>query len=330
MANLVVSRVCNLKCSYCFAENYFQKNKLSFKSPFISLEAFEHHLDFLERSGINEIRLIGGEPTLHPQFAELILRARARGRHIIVFSNGLLSEPVLDSLLSLPPETCTILVNMNTAEEIGSDRLVGQRRQDFLRLLGPRAVMSYTICNPSFDLLPIQDALLEAGCRKIIRLGLAHPTMSAHNEYLNPKQYPIVGHKIASFASIAAKQAILLDLDCGFIRCMFSDEDLDALNQARANIGWHCNPILDIDLDQTAIFCFPLEDRAKVSLNDGLDATELRAHLAAQVQVYDSIGIYKECSVCSLMNGECTGGCLANRIKRFRPANFSLRVSMQL
>jgi radical SAM protein with 4Fe4S-binding SPASM domain len=102
---------------------------------------------------------------------------------------------------------------------------------------------------------------------------------------------------------------------------------MDTLQQARANIGWHCNPILDIDLDQTAIFCYPLEDQAKASLNTGMNATELRTDLAAQVQVYDSVGIYKECSACSLFTSkECTGGCLANRMKRFRPANINLRV----
>jgi radical SAM protein with 4Fe4S-binding SPASM domain len=330
MANLVVARACNLKCPYCFARSYFQSQQRASKSPFISMEVFEQQLDFLERSGIDEIRLIGGEPMLHPQFPELIRRARKRNKHILVFTNGLVGEEALDSLLSLPPETCTLLVNMNTSgEEDGSGlhRSIGPRRQAVLRQLGRRAVMSYTIYTPVFDLMPIQNMLLEAGCLKIIRLGLAHPTRSGRNEYLNPGKYALVGVRIAAFARIAAQQGIILDFDCGFIPCMFSDEDLETLCQSGANIGWHCNPILDIDLDQTVFFCFPLEDLAIASLKDGMDAAQLRAQMAAQVRSYDAVGMYKECSKCPLLlNGECTGGCLANKLMRLRPARFSLRV----
>ncbi len=327
MANLVVARACNLKCPYCFARDYFQRNKSSSSSSFISLDAFEQHLDFLERSGIKEIRLIGGEPTLHPQFPELIRRAQARGRHILVFTNGLFSKPVLDCLLALPPDECTLLVNMNAADGPGSESPAGQRRLHVLRSLGSRAVMGYTISTPFFELHSLKEALLEAGCRKNIRLGLASPTLTGRNEYLNPKQYSFVGHKIASFARLAARQEITLDFDCGFVRCMFSDEDMDALHKAKANIGWHCNPILDVDLDQTVVFCYPLGEHARASLTDELDATQLRAHLAEKLQAYHSAGMYKECSACSLLaNGECTGGCLANTMKRFRVANFNLRV----
>ena len=113
MANIVVSSVCNCKCPYCFAETFLDAAKSHPRDVFISLEDFERRLDFLDRSGIDEIRLIGGEPTLHPQFTKLIERASARGKHIVVFSHGLLREDVLACLEALPADSCTVLVNMN-------------------------------------------------------------------------------------------------------------------------------------------------------------------------------------------------------------------------
>lgn len=38
------------------------------------MEDFEWLLDFLKRSGENQVRLIGGEPTLHPQFIKFVLK----------------------------------------------------------------------------------------------------------------------------------------------------------------------------------------------------------------------------------------------------------------
>ena len=61
MANLVVTDVCNMKCTFCFARDYLKTSSADSRSDFISLEAFEERLDFIVRSGINEIRLIGGE-----------------------------------------------------------------------------------------------------------------------------------------------------------------------------------------------------------------------------------------------------------------------------
>ena len=115
MANLVVADVCNLKCPYCFAQDHMRARRAASAPAFISLEAFEARLDFLNRSGIHEIRLIGGEPTLHPRFPELVERARRRGKHIAVFSHGLLSEKALVCLEALSPDECTVLVNMNAS-----------------------------------------------------------------------------------------------------------------------------------------------------------------------------------------------------------------------
>lgn len=62
---------------------------------FISLADFTQRLDFLKRSNIHEIRLIGGEPTLHPQFPDLIRLAQQRGKHIVIFTHGLIARRAL-------------------------------------------------------------------------------------------------------------------------------------------------------------------------------------------------------------------------------------------
>jgi sulfatase maturation enzyme AslB (radical SAM superfamily) len=322
MANLVVTDICNMKCSFCFAHDYLQKSR------FISLEAFEQQLDFIDRSDIQEIRMIGGEPSLHPRFPELIARAQERGKHILVFSHGLLSEGALSALEALPAEQCTILINMNATRTPGQKNIKEEnQRLITLRRLGLRALLGFNIyeASPHFDfLVPL---ILDTNCRRAIRLGLAHPILEGQNAYLHPKQYPLVGSKIAQFAKSAAKFDIRVELDCGFVRCMFSDEDLETLIQAQADVGWRCNPILDIDLTEQVFHCFPLSARVHRPFLQDTTAADLRMLLAEQTRAYRAVGIYKECSTCLFrQKNECMGGCLANTMKRFHPAVLRLRV----
>ena len=65
MANISVTAICNLRCDYCFARAAL--DGCSQSAPHMPLSVYERVLGFLERSGINQVRLLGGEPTLHPQ-----------------------------------------------------------------------------------------------------------------------------------------------------------------------------------------------------------------------------------------------------------------------
>lgn len=329
MANLVVASVCNLKCAYCFAGDHMQALKDSAAPAFISLETFEARLDFLDRSGIDEIRLIGGEPTLHPHFPEMVRRARRRGKHIVIFSHGLLSEKTLACLAALSPAECTVLVNMNaTRFREGPNEEEQAQRRATLRRLGPRALLGFTIYRTDLRLDFLLPLVVETGSRKSIRLGLAQPSLSGSNAHLHPKQYPVVGRKIAAFARRAMEAGVKLEFDCGFVRCMFSGADLAALREAGADLGWRCNPILDVALSGQALHCFPLARKLQTPITDTVDAASLRATLTAQARPYRAAGIYKECSTCPFKaSGECMGGCLASTLRRFRPATIRVVVS---
>ena len=69
MANILLTNVCNLQCPYCFA-NYYTHDI----AEEITLESFKKALDFIASSNNQneKIGLIGGEPTLHTQFGEIL------------------------------------------------------------------------------------------------------------------------------------------------------------------------------------------------------------------------------------------------------------------
>lgn len=287
-------------------------------SPYISMEAFGRHLAFLERSGMQEVRLIGGEPTMHPQFTELI--QRARGRHILVFTNGLMPERSLACLEDLPESECTVLVNMNaTRLPDGPSAAETRRRSQAVRRLAGRALLGFTIFRVEFDPRPLRELMEEAGAQRVLRLGMAQPVLGGRNEYLHPKFYRAVGRTVAELATRTAPLGVRLELDCGFVRCMFSDEDVEVLRNAGTDLTPRCNPILDVGVDGTVSHCFPLAGRFDLALASQPVARELRQVLEARTRPYRQAGVYRRCSRCAFReSGECAGGCLAMTIRRFR------------
>jgi pyruvate-formate lyase-activating enzyme len=74
---------CNADCMFCY-----YKDKL--KGPNIAAGTIKKDLDFAFRHGIREVDFSGGEPTIHPQLAELIRYAKAKGfRKVCIITNGI-------------------------------------------------------------------------------------------------------------------------------------------------------------------------------------------------------------------------------------------------
>lgn len=328
MANLIISRLCDMACSYCFARDFMKEQSTNGSPHFITLADFEKRLDFLTRSDIREIRLLGGEPTLHPDFATLLRQAYQRGRRILVFTHGWLEESALAALEALPETAVMVMVNMNAQPRSKNEsKYSPTRREQILKRLGSRLTLGYNIHTPVFDLEPLLDLISRTGIRHVIRLGLAQPALNGSNTYLHPRLYPVVGQRIAHFGQAASRAGIKLEFDCGFVPCMFSADDRQAMQHDHPDLGWHCDPIPDLDLDDQAFHCFPLARKVHTTFNTAEDITAIRDRLIEQVKPYRISGIYRECSSCDFkMNGECPGGCLSSTLHRFHPAQIRLQV----
>ena len=133
MANLSITTVCNRTCRYCFARSAFNDREPNITH--ISLSTFQRALDFLERSGIDQARLLGGEPTLHPEFPALVQQVLERRLRLLVFSNGLMPEAALRCLEETPIDRVAVLINVTGYPLLGGAG-VGHPRQTTVCLGG--------------------------------------------------------------------------------------------------------------------------------------------------------------------------------------------------
>lgn len=98
-----ITDICNYNCLHCF----HAADVHSTGRAFFTLEEARKLLDGMEECGLTGVRLTGGEPTLHPQFREILQEIRSRRLWLatLITNGSNLTEELLDTLRNLFPGT---------------------------------------------------------------------------------------------------------------------------------------------------------------------------------------------------------------------------------
>jgi MoaA/NifB/PqqE/SkfB family radical SAM enzyme len=324
MANLSLTLSCNRACEYCFASDV--RTESGSNPEFMPAKVFLQALEFLKKSGISQVRLLGGEPTLHPQFVEFLEAAQSRDFSVMVFSNGLMRDTVRQKLAGFPPESLSVLINAIPPSGHGADGMEQQRQT--LAQLGPLAMLGINIDYPNPKLDFLLYLIVDYKLKPAIRVGLAHPAPGGGNRWLRPKHYRQVGEILAEFREECARRAISLEYDCGFVPCMFPGFE-DGRSQAPADVGTRCNPILDLLPDGTLISCYPLAGFGRVAIEAVEDGRQARSLFGQRFAPFKTIGVFPECCHCrAFREKSCVGGCRAAAMTRLRPTQAARPINL--
>jgi MoaA/NifB/PqqE/SkfB family radical SAM enzyme len=228
MANISLTRRCRRHCSYCFAKHELSRDAETDMRP----ETFEAALEFLQRSGIPEARLLGGEPTEHPLFEDYIAMALERGFRVLVFSGGIIPRRVVAYMAKL--STAKVSMILNTANPNDSPESLVNRQLEICRTLGDKVMLGINIRsaneNPAYALEWVKTYALA----RTVRVGIANPIWGATNDFFRlrgPRPIPVFEQLFA----MGAEMGIDIGFDCGFTPCMFSQafvsEHIDLFTQ---------------------------------------------------------------------------------------------------
>ncbi len=88
---LQISRQCNLACDYCYIKADSRAQHLDTNTAFLLAE-------YLGSQGLMEVRLTGGEPTLHPSFVSIVEGFRKNHVYVSIATNGMWSPAIKEFL----------------------------------------------------------------------------------------------------------------------------------------------------------------------------------------------------------------------------------------
>jgi MoaA/NifB/PqqE/SkfB family radical SAM enzyme len=323
MPNVLLTDKCTRACPYCFA-----REKLTDGAEhFMSLDNIIYLADFFARSRHKRFSLLGGEPTLHPDFPLIVKYLLLRRFQVRAFTNGSMAPDKCANLTELfraanrgAVKNFLFVVNIN--EPSVGDAAEAVRLDDFLAAYGEFCMPGFNIYRRDFSMTFLLDVIERRRLAKSIRVGLAQPIVGRRNAHLDPRDYEEIGRRLTEFARAADEQDVRIDLDCGFPLCAFSDEQLGALHRRRAQLKFVCNVIIDIGPNMDLWPCFPLSAFTAPDIFQFRSLPEITAHF--QKRIADELAgepavIYEKCGRCrQYKRGQCHGGCTAFAIARAR------------
>ena len=332
MANIMVNEACNLRCPYCFAEEFVNKTPKE-----MSPEDFKKALAFvLSDDSDRQVGIIGGEPLLYTHIDEVMRMALShpRSEYVMIYTNAV----ELDRLASdiLEAKKFRMLVNCNSPEDMGESAFE-KMRQNLLSFQNDhygdgRFRLSVNIYKPDFDYSYVIPLVKELGF-DVIRLSISVPRRGNLNGK-GPLEYFHEMKPVAiRFVGDMIRCGVITGFDCNFLPdCVFTEDERDgmmgakdvfysALSERYSETFWqrvifselnNCTPVIDILPDLRAIRCFGLSEHTKQDIRNFSGIGELRDYYVKTVDI-PACGLWSEsdCADCySRELGNCSGGCL--------------------
>lgn len=111
---VLVTDKCNANCPFCINKDIRKGN------GFMSLDLFKRICTFFEQNNIENIRIMGGEPTIHPQFVEMMQIAQSHFKRVTIFTNAINNNIVK----FVPRENDGINYNFTFSKDITIEKLL--------------------------------------------------------------------------------------------------------------------------------------------------------------------------------------------------------------
>lgn len=321
-----LSNICNSKCPYCFAGTMGID-----KNSFIKLEDFEKVLDFALANNDRHIILLGGEPTLHPEFKRIIemIDEKFCGNYSLsLLTNGSKLYEYLDIL----PEETSFLINVNSPETLGKNNFENMIKSfDYMKALN-MFDKKYTRQN-LFDNITYSKVTLGCNvCYEIndysffwnivdkykatgLRMSIASPQ---NNEFLYDREsyYKIMKPKMMDFVENLIKRNLFVNYDCSKIPPCFFNQDEIIMIFDRANYKMEafegCSDMYQVLPNLNVSCCFGDKDfeKAKKPLSEFANINQVKEHVKKIRDEANNSNWLKKCNDCKLSHlGLCRGGC---------------------
>ena len=306
MANIFLTSKCNLHCPYCFANEFVNKN-----SRELSYEDFLRVVEFIKRDGTDRIGLIGGEPTLYPDFDKVLetLKNDKDINFVTIYTNGLLIDKYVELIKD---EKFSLLVNCNSPKDLKSNY---EKLKENIKILADNDInffLGINLYDENEDFDYIFELLKIAG-KKSVRFSVSLTNEEKEEADNIIDTYRKNKPMLFRFLNKCLENEIVPHHDCcSVLHCILTTEEkrlmlkfhlLAKKNDLTGTLTMmrECSPVIDILPDLSAVRCFALSKNIKVPLFSFESLTPLRAFFTRKIDNYAAlIFASSECEDCRL------------------------------
>ena len=263
--NIILNSYCNLKCNYCFADEYMEE---TVKTPGKSMDYDFFLSDLLPRiKNTTLINFMGGEPTLHPRFTDIFSRTLESMQpftYLGIFTNGLMPDKVLELLLETVGKKGSIekqiqfsvLLNWQTMENISerNHQRCREVAESIISKNGYGLMFSLNLYSVKQDLQTqcreiseiYQNLGLPPGQHYKIRVSPAFPIVGEQeNTALPISDYPKMGRMMMDLMKEFPQ--MMFRFDCSFPPCLLNEIEEDEYPLVERFLYHGSQPVPDIN-----------------------------------------------------------------------------------
>lgn len=339
----MITNTCNLNCSYCFANEYVNK----YGNGHIDLAELQYILNWSKHNG-ERIGLIGGEPTIHPRFRDImkmcIESAEAYHQEILVFTNGTTLKGMKEYLVE-PNVHC--LINVNDRKTLSEEKF--RKLKDELKMckqerLQSKISLGINLYSPDQDFSDFFEIFDCMPC-KSIRLGITVPNTDDKRSKDPINYFKEMAPALLRLMRDCVKRNTMVMQDCNVMpSCIMTEEQKEEFNRLMQEYSLAtgevlpkkseslCSPVLDVKQDLTVIRCFGMSDAVRVPIYQFDTPEDARKFFIKTIDnLATVIPTSPECAKCKKFNtGDCFSGCLGFKKDRFQQVRQGLNDKYKL
>jgi MoaA/NifB/PqqE/SkfB family radical SAM enzyme len=312
--DVYISSQCNRRCTYCFLPPDFFSSGIR-----MSIDSLSGIVNWSLRNDVEEITLLGGEPSLHPSFADMVCLASDRGLQVRVVTNGARRfRRLLASGAIGAHNLARVAVSLDCLDPAVQDEFRGQGAwQDAMatiELLREQGVVFDINVTGVKPVLAGLEALIgfaeEAGCR---RVNIHWPSTIGIGSTLSPSFVPY-RHKWVELTHWIGQRAerrpdFFVEIEKGFLAagesladCALADfSNLQIMPDGRA---YRCGLLVD----QEEMASLALTGSQLVMTRPGHGEERLRRDWLTS------------CDSCPVMRADGRRACIYDKVSSLRPA----------
>lgn len=302
--NLLITLRCNQKCPYCFVEN---SNELSD----MTLAELEYIVNLPDFGKEGSVRILGGEPTLHPKLNDFLEIIHEKNENPITIFSNLNCSPAIIEHINIP----NIVLVANVLGDSNNINKNASINMEIARNKGWTVILSYTITDIAFDVNAIVNLCKENGI-KAVRWSLAMPASDKENIHIEKCITLDVVKKLSLFVDKLFMNGIVSFNDCPLPLCSNVQKVSEVIkrkynlpNSFQPIKSGMCKPPYDILPGYQIRGCIGIGSIISLDIRNYQSIDEIMNEYQVRVSKLRNLKSPKECQNCNKYH-DCGGGCI--------------------